>query len=412
MHDPTDPIGKLSFNALAMVAEFEADLIRLRTREGMKVARTKGRLRGKRPKLTAKQAEHLVVLHEAGEHTTSELGARRPSSLARDARTAARRWCRRRWRRRSSGCVRSCPSRASTPARAPSTRHLTIWRILTRRGFVTPQPQKRPKSSWQRFTAAQPNERWQADITHWQLADRTEVQILNIEDDHSRLDLLSQAARSFTATTVLTGFRTAFKRYGIPARVLTDNGAVFTGKPRRGQVAVENELIALRVKFDHSRPYHTQTCGKVERFHQTQKKWLAAQPAAPDLQQLQQQLNRFRRYYNTTRPHRALDRQTPAEVYAARPKALPDGPNMDPRYRVRTDKVDSGGTITLRHNSRLHHIGLGRRLAGTRVYVLAADLHTRVIAIETGELLRELTLDPTRDYQRTGRPPGPPPKRP
>ena len=86
-----------------------------------------------------------------------------------------------------------------------------------------------------------------------------------------------------------------------------------------------------------------------------------------------------------------------------------------PRSRVRplrTDKIDTGGTITLRHDSRLHHIGLGRRLAGTRVYVLTADLHIRVIAIETGELLRELTLDPTRDYQPTGRPPGPPRKRP
>lgn len=73
VHDPNDPIGRLLFNALAMVAEFEADLIRLRTREGMKVARAKGRLRGKQPKLNARQSAHLLQLHEAGEHTTSEL---------------------------------------------------------------------------------------------------------------------------------------------------------------------------------------------------------------------------------------------------------------------------------------------------------------------------------------------------
>ena len=187
---------------------------------------------------------------------------------------------------------------------------------------------------------------------------------------------------------------------------------MFTGKPRHGgQVVLEGELITLRVKFDHSRPYHPQTCGKVERFHQTQKKWLTAQPPAPDLAELQAQLNRFRRYYNTTRPHRALNRQTPAQAYAARPKAVPSGPAIAPHYRVRTDKIDSGGTVTLRHNSRLHHIGLGREHAGTRVYLLTADLHIRVIAIETGEDIRELTLDPTRDYQPTGRPPGPPPKR-
>ena len=74
VHDPTDPVGRLLFNVLGMVAEFEADLIRLRTREGMKVAKAKGRLRGKKPKLNPKQEAHLVKLHDAGEHTTAELG--------------------------------------------------------------------------------------------------------------------------------------------------------------------------------------------------------------------------------------------------------------------------------------------------------------------------------------------------
>jgi DNA invertase Pin-like site-specific DNA recombinase len=74
VHDPTDPVGRLLFNVLGMVAEFEADLIRLRTREGMKVAKAKGRLRGKKPKLNPKQEAHLMKLHDAGEHTTAELG--------------------------------------------------------------------------------------------------------------------------------------------------------------------------------------------------------------------------------------------------------------------------------------------------------------------------------------------------
>ncbi len=73
IHDPTDPVGKLLFTALAMVAEFEADLTRMRTREGMKIAKAKGRLRGKRPKLSVKQEAHLVALHKAGEHTSAEL---------------------------------------------------------------------------------------------------------------------------------------------------------------------------------------------------------------------------------------------------------------------------------------------------------------------------------------------------
>jgi len=74
IHDPTDPVGRLLFNVLAMVAEFESDLIRVRTREGMKVAKARGRLRGKKPKLSPKQEAHLVALHAAGEHTNAELG--------------------------------------------------------------------------------------------------------------------------------------------------------------------------------------------------------------------------------------------------------------------------------------------------------------------------------------------------
>ncbi len=73
VHDPTDPVGRLLFNVLAMVAEFEADLIRMRTREGMKVAKAKGRLHGKQPKLSARQEAHLVELHAAGAHTSAEL---------------------------------------------------------------------------------------------------------------------------------------------------------------------------------------------------------------------------------------------------------------------------------------------------------------------------------------------------
>jgi transposase InsO family protein len=287
----------------------------------------------------------------------------------------------------------------------------TIWRVLTRRGFVTPQPQKRPRSSWIRFQAALSNERWQADITHWRLAEGTEVEILNIEDDHSRLDVCSDARVTTTGHNVLTSFRTAFRRCGIPAGVLTDNGAVFTAKQRgQGRVALEVELGILRVRFDHSHPYHPQTCGKVERFHQTQKKWLAAQPKASTVEDLQRQLDRFRRYYNTVRPHRAIDRRTPHSAYTARPKARPAKPSIPVHYRVRRDKIDTSGVITIRYDSRLRHIGLGREHAGKHVLALIADLFIRIVDAETGELLRELTLDPNRNYQPLGRPPGPRPK--
>jgi transposase InsO family protein len=297
----------------------------------------------------------------------------------------------------------------ATTGVAPVPAVSTIWRILSRRGFVVAQPQKRPRSSWKTFCADQPNERWQADITHWRLADGTEVEILNILDDHSRVCIASVARLIFTGTQVWQVFLTAIGRWGPPAEVLTDNGAVFTGKQRgQGRVALEVQCGLRGIKISHSRPYHPQTCGKVERFHQTLKKWLAAQPRAATISGLQHQLHRFQTYYNTIRPHRALSRHTPAQAYAARPKAVPTGPVISAHHRVRTDKIDNWGSVTVRHNSRLHHIGLGARHAGTPVTLLIDDLHIRVIGRHTGQLIRELTLDPTRDYQPRGLPPGPP----
>jgi transposase InsO family protein len=281
----------------------------------------------------------------------------------------------------------------------------TIWRILSARGFVTPQPHKRPKSSYRRFCADAPNERWQLDITHYRLADDTEVEILNIIDDHSRLCVSSTARRIFTAGDVDTAFTAATSTYGDPQRLLSDNGAVFTGTPRRGgRVALEVTCHTRGIRFDHSRAYHPQTCGKVERFHQTLKKWLDRQPRPQTVRQLQALLDRFRGYYNQVRPHRALNRRTPGQAYTARPKAVPTGTPIDTgHYRVRHDRIDNSGVITLRHHSRLHHIGLGRRHAGTRVLVLARDRQIRVLTTD-GELLRELTLDPSRDYQPQARP--------
>ena len=216
-----------------------------------------------------------------------------------------------------------------------------------------------------------------------------------------------------TGPDVVAGFRTAFGRYGIPASVLTDNGAIFTGTPRGGgRVALEVELDLLGVRFHHSRPYHPQTCGKVERFHQTQKKWLAAQPPPVSLAQLQRQLDWFRRYYNTVRPHRAVARRTPEQAYQARPKALPAKPSIPVHYRVRRDKTDGIGVVTLRYHSQLRHIGLGREHARKRVLILVADRYVRAVDADTGQLLRELTIDPTQDYQPLGRPPRPPKGRP
>lgn len=278
----------------------------------------------------------------------------------------------------------------------------TIWRILTRRGFVTPQPQKRPKAASIRFAAEMPNERWQEDITHWGLADGTDVEILNAIDDHSRFLVGSDARVVFKAADVVASFHEAALAHGFPAELLTDNGAVFTAGPRGGRCALELECDRLGIRDINSRPYHPQTCGKVERFHQTLKKWLTKQDPAETIPELQALLDRFRTYYNEVRPHRAIGRRPPAQAYAARPKDHPRGPVIEGTYRVRKDRIDGGGAVTLRYDSKLLHIKVGRRHAGVRVLLLVAGLDVRIVT-EDGELLRELTIDPSRSYQGLGK---------
>jgi Integrase core domain len=191
-------------------------------------------------------------------------------------------------------------------------------------------------------------------------------------------------------------------RHGLPEKMLTDNAAVFTGSYRgRGWVAPERELAALGIAHRRSRPYHPQTCGKVERFHQTLKKWLARQDPATTIGGLQAQLDGFTSYYNHERPHRAIGRRTPAAAWNARPRAMPSrqGIRVSEHFRVRRDRVDADGKLTLRHNSQLHHIGIGRRWSATKVLILARDRELRIITQDDGELIRELTLDPARNYQ-------------
>jgi transposase InsO family protein len=295
----------------------------------------------------------------------------------------------------------------------------TVSRYLTRQGLVTPEPRKRPRSSYLRFEAELPNECWQSDFTHYRLtrpdgSPGADTEIIGWLDDHSRLILRLTAHRRVTGAIVVASFRAAVAAYGAPASTLTDNGLVYTTRfagGRGGRNAFEHELARLRVRQKNGRPNHPQTQGKIERLWQTLHKWLAAQPGQPATSgQLQALLDAFTRYYNTRRPHRSLQhRATPATAYAARPKATPGDRTASTHDRVRADIIDANGTVTLRHGGKLHHIGVGRTRTRTRVLLLVQDLHVRIINAATGELLRDLTLDPSRDYQPTGQPPGPTP---
>ena len=137
---------------------------------------------------------------------------------------------------------------------APSV--ATIWRVLVRRGFITPEPKKRPRASFIRFESQLPNETWQSDITHWTLADGRDVEILDFIDDHSRL-IVAAVVRPITkAPDVVATFHEAAARWGYPASLLTDNGAVYNAKSRKGRTVLQSELGRLGIAYKHSRPYH------------------------------------------------------------------------------------------------------------------------------------------------------------
>jgi transposase InsO family protein len=282
--------------------------------------------------------------------------------------------------------------------RPPSTS--TIRRILHAAGLVVPEPRKRPRSSYHRFTAAQPNECWQSDFTHWRLADGSDVEILNWLDDHSRLLLSCTAHIPVTGDVVTSAFLDTAEHYGYPASTLTDNGRVYTARFGGGKNAFEYLLAVLGIVQKNGHPGHPQTQGKIERFHQTLKRWLALQPPAATVSDLQTQLDRFRTIYNQQRPHRELTRRTPAQAYTALPKATPTGPGAPGHYRLRYDTIDTTGKISLRRAGRMHHLGIGRAHAGTRALAIADDSTITVIQLATGEVPSSHHIDPTHSYWR------------
>jgi transposase InsO family protein len=292
----------------------------------------------------------------------------------------------------------------------PSTS--TIRRILHAAGLVTPEPRKRPRSSWIRFEASAPNELWQSDFTHWRLADGSEVEICSWLDDHSRYLLACTVFRRVGGHDVVATFTAAGDANGWPAATLTDNGSVYTSRFTGGRNGFEYLLAYLGIRQKNGSPGHPQTQGKIERFHQTLKRWLERQPAARTLDELQAQLDAFREVYDEQRPHRAIGRATPGEAYRATPKARAAGTRAAGHYRLRYDVTDSTGAMTLRRAGRLYHLKIGAACARRRVLAIVDEQEVTVVALDTGEILSTHLIEPDRRYWRNqrrdpGRWPGP-----
>lgn len=271
----------------------------------------------------------------------------------------------------------------------------TIWRVLSRRGFVRPAPEKAPKHAHRRFAAERANQLWQIDDTPWQLADGTEVEIINVLDDCTRVLTASIATWVCNTETAFSAFCAGATDWGWPARFLSDNATEF-------RFGLAEALRPLGIDSTHARPYHPQTCGKVERFHQTLQKWLRARPRAVTLEELQTQLDCFRAFYNHRRPHRSLRRRPPAQVFADTPKAGPAHHPLGEPTTIHRVKISTGNAwIGKRYN-----IAVGTAHNGETATVIITGLACHVFI--AGRLIRPLTLNPKQRsqplYNRRGRP--------
>ncbi|MGV8913388.1 MAG: DDE-type integrase/transposase/recombinase [Rhodoglobus sp.] len=152
----------------------------------------------------------------------------------------------------------------------------TVWRILSAAGKVTAQPQKRPRSSWIRFAADRPNQRWQSDFTHVRLASGDDIEVIGWLDDHSRFLLHLSAHHRVTGRIVADTFTSTALTHGYPTSTLTDNGMVYTTRYARGGAghgpgnAFETLLALNGITQQNGKPFKPTTQGKNERFWQTE----------------------------------------------------------------------------------------------------------------------------------------------
>jgi len=268
----------------------------------------------------------------------------------------------------------------------------TVHRVLVRRGMVTPMPTRRPRRVHRSFAREHANELWQMDGFEVRLADQSTVVVLEIIDDHSRLNLACHAAPSETGDAAWQAFTIAAAGYGLPAQLLTDNGTGFSGRRRGWTSLLEAALAELGVAAITCTVRHPQTCGKVERSHATARRWLARHPQPTSLPQLQTLLDTYRDIYNSRR-HQALDGLSPIHAWTIATHSGPAGETLPTPLHVTRHTVTTSGCIGVDGTE----IGLGRRHAhGSAIAFRTGDDATIFI---NGRYTRALTIDRTRRYQ-------------
>lgn len=279
----------------------------------------------------------------------------------------------------------------------------TITMVLRRRGMLVPV--RRPVAAARRFARACPNELWQIDATQHVLAGGQVCWSAELIDDASRFCLAISTGPGPTGQLAFAAVAAAAARYGLPGQLLSDNGVCFTGRLIGSQVQFERRIAAAGVRLIHSAPYHPQTCGKIERFHQTLKNWLADRPApAASPGQLHQLLDsEFRSYYNTDRPHDALGGATPASRYQPGSPITLDHlelPPPGPYPPGRRYRVSQSGQVTYART----RFDLGGRWSGAQV----TPVHTGArLRFYYGDMIIEEFIVPGLAPPATSRRPSP-----
>ena len=273
----------------------------------------------------------------------------------------------------------------------------TVHRILVGAGMVTPEPRKGPRSSFRRFSYAQPRDCYQIDATIVSVPTLPcPAVVFEVLDDHTRVLVATDVASSENTTAAVRALRKAFDTYGVPALVLSDNGLAFSARFSKSTATTRftREVIANGARLIHSSPYHPQTCGKVERHHRTFKAWLATQHQPTTLAQLQLLCDTYQRWYNTERRH-SVHNAPPQTAWQAAPQL--GGPQHLPVQQdafVTVRKVSSTGAMAIRSRP----VTIGLRRAGETVTTLLDGDHLTVYAAD-GQPLGHLRLDYAKKHQ-------------
>lgn len=250
----------------------------------------------------------------------------------------------------------------------------SLARIFRAAGVARKEPRKKPRASYRRFVYPAPNACWQLDATEYVLTLGRKCVIFQLIDDHSRFAIASHVAWGETSEGAITVVRKGVTRYGVPQRLLSDNGAALNPSRRGviGQLAAY--LRSLGVEPITGKPYKPTTQGKNERFHQTLFRYLDKQPLAATLEELQAQVDAFDLIYNTDRPHQGLPgRVTPQQAWDATPRVQPPRPATPSPAQaiaddIRVKVVQDSGSVEFKGIK----FGIGRAMGGHRVCVMDA----------------------------------------